>query len=133
MRIDGGCHCGAITFEADVDPAGVYVCSCTDCQILSGSPYRIVIPVAAEKVTLTGEPKIYMKTAESGRPRQQTFCADCGAPIYSRGVGEDAGRLALRWGTVTQRNDIKPARRAWCRSAAPWLDELSDLPASDTA
>ena len=133
MRIDGGCHCGAITFEADMDPDGVYVCNCTDCQVLSGSPYRIVIVVEADKVTLSGEPKIYMKTAESGRPREQTFCGECGAPIYSRGVGPDAGMMALRWGLVTQRHDIKPVRKAWCRSEAPWLDELVRLPGNETA
>ena len=31
MRVHGSCHCGAITYEADVDPALVGVCSCTDC------------------------------------------------------------------------------------------------------
>jgi hypothetical protein len=26
MHIDGGCHCGYITFEAEVDPAAVRIC-----------------------------------------------------------------------------------------------------------
>lgn len=36
MKIDGGCHCGAITYEAEIDPNSVAVCHCTDCQTLSG-------------------------------------------------------------------------------------------------
>ena len=40
MQIDGQCHCGSITFEAEVDPEEVSGCHCTDCQTLTGSPMR---------------------------------------------------------------------------------------------
>jgi hypothetical protein len=82
MRIDGGCHCGAITFAAEVDPDTVTVCHCTDCQTLSGSAYRVVVLPDRFRL-LTGEPKIYVKTGESGRKRVQSFRANCGTPIYS--------------------------------------------------
>jgi hypothetical protein len=38
MKIDGGCHCGTVTYRADIDPGQVSVCHCTDCQTLTGSP-----------------------------------------------------------------------------------------------
>jgi len=41
MHIDGQCHCGRITFEADIDPDEVSICHCTGCQSLTGSPYRV--------------------------------------------------------------------------------------------
>ena len=41
MKITGGCHCGAITYEAEVDPGKVSVCHCTDCQTLTGSAFRV--------------------------------------------------------------------------------------------
>jgi len=37
MKIDGGCFCGNITFEADIDPEKVMICHCTDCQSITGS------------------------------------------------------------------------------------------------
>ena len=43
--------------------------------------------VAAAKGTfklLKGEPKIYIKTAESGNKRAQAFCPECGTPVESR-------------------------------------------------
>ena len=43
MHIDGGCHCGALTYEAEIDPARVGVCHCLDCQILSGSAFRTAV------------------------------------------------------------------------------------------
>ena len=42
MKVDGTCHCGRVTYAADLDPAGVLVCHCTDCQTLSGSAFRTV-------------------------------------------------------------------------------------------
>ena len=72
MQVDGSCHCGRITYKAGVDPARASVCHCTDCQALSGGPYRVSVPAeAANFQLLTGKPKGYVKTAESGAKRLQ--------------------------------------------------------------
>ena len=42
MQIHGSCHCGAITFTANIDPQRVTVCHCSDCQALSGAPMRAI-------------------------------------------------------------------------------------------
>ena len=47
MKVDGACHCGHIRYEAEVDPAIVVICHCTDCQTLSGSAFRTVVPTLA--------------------------------------------------------------------------------------
>lgn len=70
MKIDGACLCGAITYEAEIDPAGVRLCHCTDCQTLSGSAYRVVVSALDGSFKLlSGQPQIYVKTAESGAKR----------------------------------------------------------------
>ena len=70
MKVTGGCHCGHITYEAEVDPATVRVCHCTDCQKLTGTAFRAAIPSLPETFVLkSGTPKIYIKTAESGKKR----------------------------------------------------------------
>src|SRR5215510_7081424 len=67
MKIDGGCHCGYISYEAEADPQRAFICHCTDCQELSGSAFRIGIRIASDDFRmLSGEPTIYAKTAESG-------------------------------------------------------------------
>ena len=104
MRVDGACHCGAITFEAEIDPEKVRVCHCTDCQQLSGTAFRVMVPCPESDFRLkTGSPKIYVKTAESGRRRQQAFCGDCGSPIYATSDEPARARsLGLRIGTLAQ-------------------------------
>jgi hypothetical protein len=79
MHINGACHCGAITFEADIDPARVLACHCTDCQTLSGAPFRAVVTVPIERFSVSGTPKAYIKVADSGNRRAQMFCAACGS------------------------------------------------------
>ena len=79
MKIDGACHCRSITYEAEVDPDEVEICHCTDCQPLSASAFRVVVPVPAKDFRiLTGTPKNYTQTAESGRKRWMGFCPECG-------------------------------------------------------
>ncbi len=45
MKLDGGCHCGTIRYTARIDPDTVVICHCTDCQTISGAPYRANVPV----------------------------------------------------------------------------------------
>ena len=75
MQVNGSCHCGAITFSAEIDPSRVLVCHCTDCQVLTGSAYRVFVPAALDTFALRGEPSRYVKVAESGARRVQAFCS----------------------------------------------------------
>jgi hypothetical protein len=128
MKVDGCCHCGRITFEAEVDPAKVLICHCTDCQSLSGSAFRTVVrvPTTAFRL-LSGEPRIYVKQAESGARLAQAFCADCGSPIYGSHVGDDPKFYGIRVGTVRQRGELSPKLQIWCRSAHHWVNNLDAI------
>ena len=132
MKIDGGCHCGALMYEAEIDPESVTICHCTDCQRMSGSAFRTVIRTDENNfVMLSGEPKIYVKTAENGTPRAMGFCANCGTQIYGTSVGVGPKGYGIRVGTVTQSSQLKPVNQIWTRSAQPWLWEIEGLEARD--
>jgi hypothetical protein len=125
MKIDGACHCGAIAYAAEIDPAGVRLCHCTDCQTLSGSAFRVTVSaVDGSFALLSGQPKIYIKMAESGARRAHAFCGDCGTPIYATSAGEGLKKYGLRVGTIRQRAELRPARQYWCRSALDWAMNL---------
>ena len=127
MKISGGCHCGAIKYEAEIDANLVAICHCTDCQTLSGSAFRVVIPAKREGFKLlAGEPKIYVKTGESGRKRVQSFCSNCGTPIYSADV-TDPQIFSIRVGTAHERANLPPKVQIWCRSALGWTMHLEPV------
>lgn len=127
MKVEGRCHCGRITYTATVDPENVGICHCTDCQMLTGSAYRVSVPVPRESFSLlTGEPKIYVKTADSGRKRAHAFCPDCGAPVYASAIN-DPPTYSLRVGCLRQRAELPPRKRIWCRSALDWSINLEKV------
>lgn len=129
MQIEGACHCGAISFTADIDPSQVILCHCSDCQILSGSPFRHVVPAPIESVRINGEPKRYVKIAASGQPRVQAFCPECGTPIYASAPDHPTA-IAFRLGCVRQRDQLRPTSQIWYHSAMPWLGDLPSVPRS---
>jgi hypothetical protein len=129
MHIDGGCHCGNITYEAEIDPDAVTICHCTDCQTLTGTAYRVNVRVRKQDLTLRGgTPKVYVKTAESGNQRAHTFCPECGTPMYSTSVESDPQVYGLRVGTARQKAQLAPKKQGWCRSAMPWSMNIESLP-----
>jgi len=131
MKVEGQCHCGKISFEAEIDPEAVGICHCTDCQVLTGSAYRVTAHTpAASFVLRSGTPKIYIKTAESGNKRAHGFCSDCGTPLYATDLDQPRA-YGVRVGTLKQRANLPPRRQIWFRSALPWASDLRALPHID--
>lgn len=128
MKVHGRCHCGQITYEAEVDPDKVSLCHCSDCQMLTGSAYRVNVPASKESFVLyQGEPKSYIKTADSGNERKHTFCPNCGTPVYSSAV-TDPQFFSLRVGCLAERAQLSPKRQIWCDSAVRWSNSLGVIP-----
>ena len=133
MKVHGRCHCGEIVYEAEIDPAQVSICHCTDCQTLTGTAYRVSVPAKAGDLRfLKVTPKIYVKTAESGRQRAQGFCGTCGTPIYAADPHEPK-LFNLRTGVLAERAELKPSRQIWCRSALDWVGELGGMTMDEKA
>ena len=129
MKVTGACHCGAITIEGEADPEKVGICHCTDCQTGTGSAFRVSVPIAGEQFKMKGKPTNYLKTtADSGKPRVQAFCGQCGSPIYSTTPGEGQQAMYIvRVGILQQRDQLEPKRQIWWRSARPWVTGLEGI------
>ena len=129
MKVNGACHCGQITYEAEVDPGRSGICHCTDCQALTGTAFRVSLPtVAGTFRLLTGTPSVYLKTtADSGIKRRHAFCPNCGSPVYASADEENPPTRTLRVGGLAQREQLAPRRRIWCQSALSWSQDISSL------
>lgn len=133
MKVDGACYCGYLTFDAEIDPKNVEICNCTDCQRLSGTAFRVVVPTDQSSFRLlSGEPAFFIKTAESGNQRKLAFCPKCGTNIYSAPGDAKSTFFGLRVGTLRQAKELTPTHQLWRRSALPWLSGIADIPGDDT-
>jgi hypothetical protein len=95
--------------------------------MLSGSAYRASVPAPAGTFELrTGQPRIYIKTAESGAQRAHAFCPVCGSPVYSAAI-TDPETYSLRIGCLAERTKLPPRRQIWCRSTLGWPMHLDAM------
>ena len=128
MKVDGSCFCGYLTYEAEIDPASVGLCHCTDCQTIASVAFRVIVPALDGSFRLlSGHPTIYVKTADSNNRRNLAVCPTCGTAIYSSPADGNSQFLGLRAGTLRRYRELVPSHQTWCRSALPWLDRLREL------
>lgn len=129
MKVTGACFCGAISFQAIVDPTRVIACHCKDCQIFSGAPFRAVLPTPIAKVEVSGKAKHFVKIAESGNRRIQAFCGECGSHLWATEGDGEPKTMNLRLGCIEERDQLVPTVQVWSHSAVPWLGQLFSVPA----
>src|SRR3989442_2819309 len=70
VKVQGRCHCGAITYEAEVAPGTNKLCHCLSCQLLTCSLFRANIAAAEERLIITaGQRRYYVNVAGSATRR----------------------------------------------------------------
>ncbi len=89
-KLSGGCHCGAVRYEASADTSGAIECNCSHCQakglILAFTPRK-------NFNLLKGKDNL----AEYRFNKQviaHQFCKTCGTQSFAWGVGPDGTEMA---------------------------------------
>jgi hypothetical protein len=128
MKVQGQCHCGAITYEAEVEPGTISICHCRDCQRLTGSVFRANISAPAGQFRiLKGKPRQYIKVADSGTRRVHAFCETCGSPVYACAESNPTV-YSLRLGALSEREALgRPARQIWTKRRLSWVSKLDGV------
>jgi hypothetical protein len=99
MKVDGACHCGAITVEGEIDPGQVVICHCTDCQTGTGSAFQVSVPfrqnIQSDRKT-HNLPQDNSRQRQSARPRVLSNVRH--AHLLDNSRERSAGSLyAARW------------------------------------
>lgn len=119
IHVNGNCHCGKITISAIIDKNKVRACHCTDCQKMSGAPLRAIAIASGKKIKITGNPKEYIKIADTGNRRIQAFCPDCGTQLFATDI--EKTQFNLRVGFLKQKNELEPKTHVFIKSSVPWI------------
>lgn len=102
------------------------LCHCTDCQKISGSAYSVNNVVPDDGFKVTGNPKVYTKTADSGKTINSYFCGDCGSTLYRDG-DNFPGMKIVKVGVLDDKealNDAKPGVELFSPTRPNWVPAL---------
>jgi hypothetical protein len=103
LTLTGGCHCGAVRYEATVENNEAYYCHCRMCQRSFGNIFATFfnLPKASVKWA-THAPKYF----HSSKIAQRGFCGECGTPLSF--AFHDSERMDLSVGSLDHPEMMKP-------------------------
>ena len=118
---EGGCQCGAVRYRLEGEPVALTACHCSECQRQSGSAFGMSLIVSKDAFQLlSGEPKQFDRTADSGRSVECAFCPACGTRIYHEPT-DRKDTLNIKPGTLDDTSWLSPALHVWTKSKQPWV------------
>ncbi len=125
MTISGGCHCGAIRYQAQGDPITHALCHCTDCRRHAGAPMVGWTMYPTEAVTvISGTPKIY-HSSKNGR---RYFCPDCGTGLFYSNAEILPGIIDIQSATYDDPDAVPARAHIQVAERIGWMATAHELP-----
>lgn len=103
------------------------VCSCTECQRRSGSPFGEAAYYAREKLSFGGEAREYARKTDAGNTFHTFFCPACGTSLYFYS-SRDANRVGVAVGAFADPHFPAPHRSVYDESKHAWITFPTDMP-----
>lgn len=128
MTISGGCHCGAVRYEASGEPLHHTLCHCSDCRRAAGAPMVgwIAFPVSAVQLT-AGDTAVYA----SSPGVERHFCIGCGTGLFYFNEAVLPGLVDIQSATLDDAETQAPGAQIQVAERLPWVPGLADIPAFD--
>ena len=128
MTRTGGCHCGAIRYEAGGEPKTHALCHCRDCRRHAGAPMVGWTMFAIDAVkTVRGTPKVYASSAHGRRH----FCPECGAGLYYINHHMLPGIIDVQSATFDDPDAVPARAHIQVAERIKWMERVHELPAFD--
>jgi hypothetical protein len=125
----GGCACGRVRYEAEVDSDKAYLCHCRMCQKASGNVSIAFTNVKQAKVRWSREPDWYESSPIAVRP----FCRECGTSLGFK-FREGSENMDLTVASFDDPSHFKPHHHFGAESMhRSWLntDGLTEMRTGD--
>ena len=122
-KINGGCLCGAVRYEAAEPPFQVGYCHCRLCQKGVGNIFGTAALFRRAALQFVKGGPAWFRSSPTVR---RGFCPTCGSPIVAQ--HDDRGYTAIWLGTLDEPGEYVPAVQWHCDTALPWVNVGCDLP-----
>jgi len=87
---DGGCQCGAVSYEVDVDIEGAITCNCSRCQAMG---FVLAFAPVDSFTLISGEDNL-TEFRFNKNEIQHLFCRTCGVESFAYGKIGDGSPIA---------------------------------------
>ena len=124
MTIKGGCHCGAVRYEAAGGALSHALCHCSDCRRSAGAPMVGWAMFRLDMVKVTGAPKTYQSSPHGRRH----FCPDCGTGVFYTNAEILPGIIDIQSATFDNPGVIPPQAHFQTAERVKWMERAHDLP-----
>jgi len=126
-RINGGCLCGAVSYEINGRLRGIVNCHCSKCRKFHGNfgaytSIKYTNLILLERRGLKWYQSITDETANVYRG----FCAECGSSLFWH--PRDQERIAVAAGSLDDPIDLKTIGHVWISQIADYYQISDDLP-----
>ena len=122
--LTGGCHCGAIRYEVEGEPAHSALCHCSDCRRHAGAPMVAWGLVKKEDLKVEGETREYA-SSENGR---RHFCPNCGTGLFYTSEAVFPGQIDVQIATLDDPDSIVPQAQVQVAERIRWVKHIGEMP-----
>ena len=125
------CACGAAEIRVKGPILSMFLCTCRDCQTVTGSGHATVAMANSADVTTLGSLKSFARTADSGAIFTRYFCPDCATTLYAT-TSRRTDAILLPAGIFGPGDWFEPTQVIFGRSHAHWDALPEAIPVYDT-
>lgn len=122
--LTGGCHCGAIRYEAAAIPARHSLCHCVDCRRAAGAPVVGWAIFTQTEMHIRGETAIYASSENT----QRHFCPQCGTGLFYTNAAIFPGMIDVQTATLDNPDLVPPQEQIQLAERIGWMEHAHSLP-----
>ena len=117
----GGCHCGEIKFQTELDPMMIVKCNCERCRRLFGT-VAVSALYTEEEIGIEGPSSSYEFLGGSGMPLWSHFCEKCGCRVFAK-AESFPGMVMMSLGSFDNSQELKPKGEIFTNYKLDWLKD----------
>jgi hypothetical protein len=125
-KINGGCLCGAVSYEVVNAFEKLFLCSCEQCRQITGSAFSSNLFVGIDGLTwLSGVEKVENYQVP-GRDITKSFCRICGSGVpWTSG---DGSKMIVPAGSLSEPAIVAERLRIFASEQPSWASNLKQVP-----
>jgi hypothetical protein len=123
-RVQGGCFCGGVRYEANGECSNTMFCHCQSCRRVAAAPVVAWVTFSSKEFRFTkGKPREFRSTPAVMR----SFCGDCGTPLTYR-HDSYVDTLDITTCSLDEPNRFAPTHHSWLLHDLAWVKFGDGLP-----